>query len=287
MEYSQILYEVANRILTITLNRPERLNVFSPVMGQELLNAFGRADADDDVHVVIVTGAGRAFCAGADLDPKSGLLERHLAEHHADSEVYRDIAGLITLQIYDLKKPVIAAINGPAVGVGITMTLAMDIRLASEKAKIGFVFAKRGVTAEAASTWFLPRIVGIGKAAEWLLTGRVFGAQEALAHGLLTEVLPPDSLIPRAREIASEIAQNTSAISVALCRQLLWKMLGADHPMEAHRLDSKAFRWSLQQADAREGIMSFLEKRPPNFMMKPSKDMPGFYPWWSDRPFTV
>jgi enoyl-CoA hydratase/carnithine racemase len=286
MEYSQILYEVSNRILTITLNRPERLNVFSPVTGQELLDAFGRADADDDVRVVIVTGAGRAFCAGADLDPKSGLLERHLAERHADPEVYRDIAGLITLQIYDLKKPVIAAINGPAVGVGITMTLAMDIRLASEKAKIGFVFARRGVTAEAASTWFLPRIVGIGKAAEWLLTGRVFGAQEALAHGLLTEVLPPDSLIPRAREIASEIAQNTSAISVALCRQLLWKMLGADHPMEAHRLDSKAFRWSLQQADAREGIMSFLEKRPPNFTMKPSTDMPGFYPWWSDRPFT-
>jgi enoyl-CoA hydratase/carnithine racemase len=166
------------------------------------------------------------------------------------------------------------------------MTLAMDIRLASEKAKIGFVFARRGVTAEAASTWFLPRVVGIGKAAEWLLTGRVFGAQEALAHGLLTEVLSPDSLIPRAREIASEIAQNTSAISVALCRQLLWKMLGADHPMEAHKLDSKAFRWSLQQADAREGIMSFLEKRPPNFTMKPSTDMPGFYPWWSDRPFT-
>jgi enoyl-CoA hydratase/carnithine racemase len=286
MEYSQISYEVSNRILTITLNRPERLNVFSPVTGQELIDAFGRADADDDVRVVIVTGAGRAFCAGADLDPKSGLLERYSAERHGDSEVYRDLAGLITLIIYDLKKPVIAAINGSAVGVGITMTLAMDIRLASEKAKIGFVFARRGVTAEAASTWFLPRIVGIGKAAEWLLTGRVFGAQEALAHGLLTEVLPPDSLIPRAREIASEIAQNTSAISVALCRQLLWKMLGADHPMEAHRLDSKAFKWSLQQSDAREGIMSFLEKRPPNFTMKPSTDMPDFYPWWSDRPFT-
>jgi enoyl-CoA hydratase/carnithine racemase len=286
MEYSQILYEVSNRILTITLNRPEKLNVFSPVIGQELIDAFGRADADDDVRVVIVTGAGRAFCAGADLDPKSGLLERYSDERYGNPETYRDPAGLITLKIYDLKKPVIAAINGPAVGVGITMTLAMDIRLASEKAKIGFVFARRGVTAEAASTWFLPRIVGIGKATEWLLTGRVFGAQEALAHGLLTEVLPPDSLIPRAREIASEIAQNTSAISVALCRQLLWKMLGADHPVEAHRLDSKAFMWSLQQADAREGIMSFLEKRPPNFTMKPSTDMPSFYPWWSDRPFT-
>jgi enoyl-CoA hydratase/carnithine racemase len=286
MEYSQILYEVSNRILTITLNRPERLNVFSPVTGQELIDAFGRANADDEVRVVIVTGAGRAFCAGADLDPEAGLLERYSAERRGDSEVYRDLAGLITLQIYDLKKPVIAAINGSAVGVGITMTLAMDIRLASEKAKIGFVFARRGVTAEAASTWFLPRIVGIGKAAEWLLTGRVFGAQEALAHGLVAEVLPADVLVPRAREIASEIAQNTSAISVALCRQLLWKMLGADHPMEAHRLDSKAFKWSLQQPDAREGIMSFLEKRPPNFTMKPSTDMPDFYPWWSDRPFT-
>jgi len=286
MEYSQILYEVSNRILTITLNRPERLNVFSPVMCQELVDAFGRADADDDVRVVIVTGAGRAFCAGADLDPKSGIFERYSAERHGDSEAYRDLAGLLTLQIYDLKKPVIAAINGPAVGVGITMTLAMDIRLASENARIGFVFTRRGVVAEGASTWFLPRIVGMGKAAEWLLTGRVFGAQEALANGLVIEVLPPDALIPRAREIASEIAHNTSAISVALCRQLLWKMLGTDHPMEAHKIDSKAFRWSLQQPDAREGIMSFLEKRPPNFTMKPSTDMPDFYPWWTDRPFT-
>jgi enoyl-CoA hydratase/carnithine racemase len=252
-------------------------------MCKELMDAFGRADADDDVRVVIVTGAGRAFCAGADLDPKSGLLGRHSAE--LDSEDYRDLAGLLTLQIYDLKKPVIVAINGSAVGVGITMTLAMDIRLASEKARMGFVFTRRGVTAEAASTWFLPRIVGMGKAAEWLLTGRLFGAQEALAHGLVNEILPADALIPRAREIASEIVQNTSPTSVALCRQLLWKMLGADHPMEAHKIDSKAFAWSLHQPDAREGIMSFLEKRHPNFMMKPSKDMPGFYPWWSDRPF--
>ncbi len=285
MEYSQILYEVSDKILTITLNRPERLNIFSPVMCQELMDAFARADADDDVRVVIVTGAGRVFCAGADLDPQSGLLGRHLAE--LDSEAYRDLAGLVTLQIYDLKKPVIAAINGPAVGVGMTLTLSMDIRLASDNAsKIGFVFTRRGVVAEAASSWFLPRIVGMSKAAEWLLTGRLFGVQEALAHGLVTEVLPADVLIPRAREIASEIVQNTSATSVALCRQLLWKMLGADHPMEAHKIDSKAFKWSLQKPDAREGIMSFLEKRQPNFTMKPSKDMPDFYPWWSDRPFT-
>jgi len=166
------------------------------------------------------------------------------------------------------------------------MTLAMDIRLASENARIGFVFARRGLVAEGASTWFLPRIVGVGKAAEWIYTGKVFGVQEALAHGLVSEVLQPDALIPRARELAMEIAQNTSAVCVALCRQLLWKMLGADHPMEAHKIDSKAIWWIFEQPDALEGIMSFLEKRPPNFPMKPSTDMPDFYPWWTNRPFT-
>ncbi|MBM4445863.1 MAG: enoyl-CoA hydratase [Chloroflexi bacterium] len=285
MEYSQIKCEVCDRIMTITLNRPERLNAFTPTMCQELVDAFGRADADDDVRVVIVTGAGRAFCAGADLDPKSRVFEGHSAGGRGDFEVYRDLAGLVTLPLYDLKKPVIAAINGPAVGVGITMTLPMDIRLASENARIGFVFTRRGIVAEGASTWFLPRIVGMSKAAEWILSGRVFGAQEALAHRLVTEVLPPDTLIPRAREIALEIAQNTSAVSVAFCRQLLWKMLGADHPMETHKIDSKAIWWFVQQPDASEGIMSFLEKRPPNFTMKPSTDMPDFYPWWADRPF--
>ncbi len=220
------------------------------------------------------------------MDPKSEGFEGRSAGRHGDFEVYRDLAGLVTLPIYDLKKPVIAAINGPAVGVGITMTLAMDIRLASENARIGFVFARRGLVAEGASTWFLPRIVGVGKAAEWIYTGGVFGAQEALTHGLVNEVLPTDALIPRAREIAMEIAQNTSAVSVALCRQLLWKMLGADHPMDAHRIDSKAIWWIFEQPDAREGIMSFLEKRPPNFTMKPSTDMPDFYPWWTNRPFT-
>jgi enoyl-CoA hydratase/carnithine racemase len=184
-----------------------------------------------------------------------------------------------------MKKPVIAAINGPAVGVGITITLPMDIRLASENAKFGFVFTRRGIIMEACSSWFLPRIVGIGKAEEWVLSGRVFNAQEAYANRLVHELLPPDKLIPRAREIATEIAQNTSAISVALCRQLLWKMLGAEHPMEAHRLDSKLIFWTGAHADAREGATSFLEKRPPKFPMKPSSDMPEFYPWWADRPF--
>ena len=286
MEYTQIMYEISDRILTITLNRPERLNAFTPVMCNELIDAFGRADADDDVRVVIVTGAGRAFCAGTDLSPDGVTSERRPGEPSDDVEEHRDLAGRLTLPVYDLKKPVIAAINGPAAGVGITMTLVMDIRLASENARMGFVFTRRGIVAEGASHWFLPRIVGMGKAAEWILTGRVFGAQEALAHGLVTEVLPPDALIPRAREIALEIAQNTSAISVALCRQLLWKMVGADHPMEAHKIESKCVEWTFQQADAREGITSFLEKRPPNFTMKPSTDMPDFYPWWTERPFT-
>ncbi len=286
MEYTQIMYEISDRILTITLNRPERLNAYTLTMCNELIDAFGRADADDDVRVVIVTGAGRAFCAGADLSPDGVTSERRPGEASDDVEEHREPAGRLTLPIYDLKKPVIAAINGPAAGVGITMTLAMDIRLASENARMGFVFTRRGIVAEGASHWFLPRIVGMGKAAEWILTGRVFGAQEALAHGLVTEVLPPDALIPRAREIAMEIAQNTSAIAVALCRQLLWKMLGADHPMEAHKIESKGVEWSFQQADAREGITSFLEKRPPNFTMKPSTDMPEFYPWWTERPFT-
>lgn len=286
MEYSQIMYEVSDKILTITLNRPEKLNAFTPVMCEELVNAFGRADADDNVRVVIVTGAGRAFCAGADLSPETAILERRRQAPDDDLEIRRDLAGQVTLPIYDLKKPVIAAINGPAVGVGITMTLAMDIRLASENARIGFVFARRGLVAEGASTWFLPRIVGVGKAAEWIYTGKVFGVQEALAHGLVSEVLQPDALIPRARELAMEIAQNTSAVCVALCRQLLWKMLGADHPMEAHKIDSKAIWWIFEQPDALEGIMSFLEKRPPNFPMKPSTDMPDFYPWWTNRPFT-
>lgn len=286
MEYTQIMYEISDRVLTITLNRPERLNAYTLTMCNELIDAFGRADADDDVRVVIVTGAGRAFCAGADLSPDGVTSERRPGEASDDVEEHRELAGRLTLPIYDLKKPVIAAINGPAAGVGITMTLAMDIRLASENARIGFVFTRRGIVAEGASHWFLPRIVGMGKAAEWILTGRVFGAQEALAHGLVTEVLPPDALIPRAREIALEIAQNTSAISVALCRQLLWKMVGADHPMEAHKIESKGVEWTFQQADAREGIMSFLEKRPANFTMKPSTDMPDFYPWWAERPFT-
>lgn len=281
MAYTQIEYEKTGRVLTITLNRPEKLNAFSGTMGSELIDAYSRADEDDDVRAIIVTGAGRGFCSGADLARSDRPFD------YADDslETHRDGGGLITLRVYDLKKPVIAAINGPAVGVGVTMTLPMDIRLASENARFGFVFGKRGITLEACSSWFLPRIVGISKAAEWSYTGRLFDAREALAAGLVTEVLAPDALLPKAREIALEIAENTSAVSVAVTRQLLWRMVAADHPMEAHRLDSKCIYWLGKGADAREGVTAWAEKRKPEFKMKPSSEMPPFYPWWRDRSF--
>jgi len=280
MQYTQIKYEISDRILIITLNRPENLNAAPPVMFKELHDALDNADADDEVRAVIVTGAGRAFCAGADLSQGGETFDHTKKE---SLEAYRDRGGVFTLRIYDMKKPIIAAINGPAVGFGITMTLPMDIRLASESAKMGFVFTRRGIVMEACSSWFLSRIVGISRASEWALTGRIFDAREAFAHGLVSEVLPPVDLIPRAREIATEIAQNTSAISVALNRQLLWKMLGADHPIEAHKIDSKCMFWAGGHTDAHEGVTSFLEKRPPRFTLKPSSDMPGFYPWWRDK----
>ena len=282
MTYKQIKYEVTDKILTITLNRPEKLNAFTDyVMAPELMDAFDRADADDDVRVVIMTGAGRGFCAGHDLD------EGFDYEEQADAtlETHRDIGGIVSLRIYDMKKPVIAAINGAAIGVGITMTLPMDIRLASEKAKIGFVFAKLGITNEACSNWFLPRIVGISKAAEWSYTGRVFDAQEALAGGLVSQVLPHAQLYDKALEIAKEIADNTSAVSIPLNRQMLWKMLGADHPMEAHRIESKCIYSLGLTPDSKEAVTAFHEKRPPNFVMKASKDMPAFYPWWPEKKF--
>jgi len=284
MEYTQILYEVSDRILTITLNRPEKMNAFTHVMCKEVIDALHRADDDDDVRVIIITGAGNAFCAGTDLESAGGQ-GRGKTQLPEGFDPERDIAGMVTLTMYDLKKPVIAAFNGVAVGVGLTMTLAADIRIASENARFGLVFTRRAFVSEGASNWFLPRIVGMGKAAEWILTGRVFGVQEALAARLVTEVLPPDGLVPRARELANEIVQNTSPVSVALCRQLLWKMVGTDHPMEAHKMESKTLSWMTKNPDVIEGVMSFLEKRKPNFPMKPSKDMPDFYPWWPERPF--
>ena len=293
MAFQDIRYEVEDGVLTVTLNRPAKLNALSGMMLAELLEAFERADADDAVRAVIVTGAGRAFCAGADLsrggktfDVAARAGDRAARGDSSPGEPHRDGGGLVTLRVYDMKKPVIAAINGPAVGFGVTMTLPMDIRIASSAARIGFVFSRRGVVPEACSTWFLPRLVGMARAAEWVYSGRVFPAEEALAGGLVSRVVEPERLLPAARELALEIARNTSAVSVALARQLMWKLLGADHPMEAHRLDSRCMEFMGRSADAYEGVTAFLEKRPPRFTMRPSADMPPFYPWGTTRPFT-
>jgi enoyl-CoA hydratase/carnithine racemase len=239
MDYQQIRYHVEQSVLSITLDRPEKLNAFTTRMMYELLDAFDRADADDAVRAVVVTGAGRAFCAGADLSSGGGAFDYTGGPKPHPIDEHRDGGGLVALRIFESKKPVIAAINGAAVGVGITMTLPMDIRIAAAGARMGFVFARRGIVAEACSSWFLPRVVGIGRAAEWVLTGRLFPAEEALAGGLVGRVVPPEALMDTALGLAREIADNTSAVSVALCRQLLWRKLGADHPMEAHRIDSR------------------------------------------------
>ena len=277
MAYEQIRYDLEDHILTLTLHRPEKLNAFTTRMCKELIDAFDRADADDDVRAIIVTGAGRGFCAGADLGSGSRAFER--------DGLKRDGGGVLTLRIFDCNKPVIAAINGPAVGVGATMTLAMDLRLAANHARFGFVFARRGIVPEACSSWFLPRVVGIGKALEWSLSGRVFDAEEARAAGLVQSLHSKESLIGAARAIAEEIARDCSRPSVALTRQMMWRMLGADHPMEAHKLDSRAIYHLGRGADAKEGVASFLEKRPAAFSGKVSADMPDFFPWWETRQF--
>ena len=286
MSYETITYDVADKVATITLNRPDRLNAFTAQMMLDLIDAFSKADSDDDVRVVIVTGAGRGFCAGADLERGAGTFDNRVRGGAQDIEAHRDGGGLVTLRIFDMSKPVIAAINGPAVGVGMTMTLPMDIRLAVPDAKMGFVFARRGLVPEACSSWFLPRVVGISKATEWVFTGRVFKSEEAHDAGLIHYLVPPDQLLAKANEIAREIADNTSAISVALSRHMLWKMLGADHPMEAHKIDSRGIFSLGQSPEAGEGVVSFLEKRAPNFPGKPSKDMPDFFPWWTERTFS-
>jgi enoyl-CoA hydratase/carnithine racemase len=283
MEYQEIRYAVADGILTLTLDRPARLNAFTSRMMHELLDAFERADTDDAVRVVIVTGAGRAFCAGADLSAGGATFDHTAGPEQDALEAHRDGGGRVALRIFESRKPVIAAINGPAVGVGITMTLPMDVRIASSAARIGFVFARRGIVCEAASSWFLPRVVGVSRAAEWLYTGRVFATDEALAGGLVSRVVPPDELMPAVVALAREIADNTSAMSVALCRELLWHMAAADHPMEAHRADSRAIWWMGQSADAHEGVAAFLEKRAPRFAMRPSTERPPGWPPWGVR----
>src|SRR3954452_2064077 len=272
--YEQISYEVADHVATITLDRPDKLNAFTGTMMQEMISAFDEADADDDVRAVVVTGRGRGFCAGADLSSGGSTFAAGSRDGGTNSETesIRDGGGRLTLRIFESKKPVIAAINGPAVGVGVTMTLPMDIRLASETAKIGVVFARRGIVREAASSWFLPRAVGISRAMEWVATGRVFPASEALEAGLVRSVHAPDELLPAAYALAREIAENTSPVSVALSRQMLWRVLGADPPMEAHKIDSRAIRSRGASPDAREGVVSFLEKRPANFPGRVSAD---------------
>ena len=284
MDTQEIRYAVKDRVATVTLDRPDKQNAFTRRMRDELTGAFAQADADDEVRVVIVTGAGRAFCAGADLSGGASTFD-YAKREDAGLDDHRDGGGRVSLALYALRKPVIAAINGPAVGVGVTMTLPMDIRIASSAARFGFVFARRGIVPEACSSWFLPKVVGVSRAAEWLYTGRVFGADEALAGGLVSRVVAPGELMPAAIALAREIADNTSAVAVALARQMLWRMAGADHPMEAHKVDSRGIIAMGASPDVREGVAAFIEKRPARFGMKPSTDMPSFYPWWEERPF--
>ncbi len=280
-DFEQITYAVADHIATITLNRPEKLNAFTALMAMELLAAFDMTDADDDVRAVIVTGAGRGFCAGADLSEGGASFSYAENEQHT----HRDGGGLVTLRMFESLKPIIGAINGPAVGIGATMTLPMDVRLGSTHARFGFVFARRWIVPEAASSWFLPKIVGISQALEWTLTGRVFEADEALDAGLIRSTHPPDFLLAAAHNLATEIVENTAPVSIALTRQMMWRLSAAEHPMAAHRVDSPGIASRGASQDAVEGVMAFLEKRPAEFPLLVSKDMPSFFPWWEDQEF--
>jgi enoyl-CoA hydratase/carnithine racemase len=283
MDYEQIAVTVDEGVLTITLNRPERLNAWTPTMQSELIAAFDAADADDAVRAIIVTGAGRGFCAGADLGAGSETFD--IRRRGGSEQVHRDGGGRFTLRVFESLKPVIAAINGPAVGVGATMTLPMDVRLAADDARVGFVFARRGIVPEACSSWFLPRVVGISRAMEWVATGRVFAAREGLEAGLLRSLHPRDELLPAARALAREIAENAAPVSVALARRMMWRMLGADHPMLAHRADSRAMAARGQSADAAEGIGAFLDKRPARFPDRISDGLPDVMPDWQAPEF--
>jgi enoyl-CoA hydratase/carnithine racemase len=298
MAYEQILTSVKDSILTITLNRPEKLNAFTGTMMSELIDAFGKASTDDAVRVIVVTGAGRAFCAGADLSAGAATFDFASQTDRPDrqagrgdeidwsDERIRDGGGRVTLAIFDCLKPVIAAVNGPAVGIGATMQLAMDVRLASDTARFGFVFSRRGIVPEACSSWFLPKIVGISQALDWCLSGRVFDAQEALHGRLVKEVVKPEELLPRAYALAAEIRDNTSPVSVALIRQMLWRLSALDHPMEAHKIDSRGIYSRGASGDVKEGVVAFLEKRPARFPDKISANMPPYFPWWEPRKYS-
>jgi enoyl-CoA hydratase/carnithine racemase len=283
MELTQTQYEVKDGVAILTLNRPEKMNAFTPIMAQEIMDLFSEADDDDHVRVVVVTGAGKAFCAGADLSSGGQTFDRVAREGHPISiSQHRDRGGKVALAVYNCRKPVIGAINGPAVGVGMTMTLPMDIRIAAAEAKIGFVFCRRGVVPEACSSWFLPRIVGISKAAEWIYSGRVFPAKAEAHSGLFNYVVPQEEVLPKAMALAKEIVENSAPVSVTLSKAMLWHGLGEPDPQSAHLIDSRCFFWAGRQKDAYEGVQSFLEKRPPRFSLKVSEDLPDFYPWWKE-----
>ena len=286
-DFENLILDIEDGIATVTLNRPDKLNAMNEPMRRELIAALDHTDADDDVRAVIWTGAGRGYCAGADLSGGGATFDYsdRVGEDSAKPKVLRDGGGQLTLRIYESIKPIIGAINGAAVGVGVTMTLPMDIRLASTDAKFGFVFARRGIVPEACSSWFLPRVVGISKALEWTYSGRVFPAAEAHNAGLVRILHAPDELLPAARELARSFADETSPLSVSTTRQMLWRMLGADHPMEAHKVDSRMVQELGAGPDAAEGVTSFLEKRPAAFEGKPSSQLPPSMPWWDDRPF--
>jgi enoyl-CoA hydratase/carnithine racemase len=283
MSNSAVLFDVREGIATITLNRPERLNALNTDMFEGMLNAFDRTDSDDSVRAVVVTGAGRAFCAGADLSAGAGTFDFETASPNGSS--HRDPGGVLALRIYRSLKPVIAAINGPAIGIGATMTLPMDMRIISDTARVGFVFTRRGIVPDGAASWFLPRIVGIAQALDWCLSGRVFSAGEALNGGLVRSICENGKVLPTASKLASEIASNSAPVSVAITRHLLWRMLGADHPMVAHRIESRAIYYTGRMADSAEGIATFLEKRDPSWKLSPSKDMPEWLPWRDEPPF--
>ena len=289
LSFETLTYAVEDGIATVTLNRPEKLNAFNTQMMRDMIAVFDETDRDDAVRCVIVTGAGRAFCAGADLSAGGETFDYDKrGEDRAARTVdglQRDGGGLLTLRIFESLKPVISACNGAAVGVGVTMQLAMDIRLASSEARYGFVFARRGLNPEAASSWFLPHLVGVQTALEWCYTGRLFPAQEAHERGLVRSVHAPDELLPAARAIAREIADNTAPVSIALTRQLIWRMAGAAHPMDAHRADSRGIQARGRSGDAREGVTSFLEKRPPSYPDKVSTDLPDIWPHWTAPKF--
>lgn len=301
-EYGTIDYAVTDGIATITLDRPDHMNAFTVRMCLEMIDAFDRVDADPDVRAVIVTGSGRAFCAGADLASGAEVFDASPAVTSPDESIgevagepttpaqidpRRDFGGLLTLRIFEATKPVIAAINGPAVGIGATMTLPMDIRLASETARFGFVFAARGIVPEAASGWFLPRLVGIQQALEWCYTAQVFPASEALDGGLVRSLHAPEDLLDAARSLAAEIAANAAPVSIALTRQIMWRGLVAEHPMAAHRVDSPGVLATGAGADAREGITAFFEKRAPHWRQQVPGDLPDWFPWWDQPTFDV